>query len=155
MTNVLRALALCSLVIAGPALGQTLLLDVTTTLPLAATMDNPCTAAPEAIVFAGTTNLVQRVWLLPDGRLRLQVAEATAMQGQQPGLLSPVTYAISGTSERDMDVDPVAFELLSFKKVSRSAGLDDNFHSVLVLAFDPQRLQLQAKLEGACDTGLP
>ena len=155
MTYVLRALTLAALVATGPALGQTLLLDVSLTLPLAATMDNPCTAAPEAIAFTGSTHLVQRVWLLPDGRLRLQYAEATAMQGQEPASLTPMTYAISGTSERDLDVDPVAFELLSFKKVGRTAGLDDNFHSVLVLAFDPQRLQLQAKLEGACDTGLP
>jgi hypothetical protein len=155
MTNKVRALALAALLAAGPALGQTLLLDITTTLPLAATMDNPCTAAPEVIAFTGSTSLAQRVWLMPDGRLRVQYAEATAMQGQEPGSLTPVTYAVSGTSERDLEIDPVAFELLSFKKVARTAGLDDNFHSVLVLAFDPQRLQLQAKLEGACDTGLP
>jgi len=155
MTNVIRALAAASVLAAAPAAGQTLLLDVTTTLPLAAALDNPCTATPEAIAFTGSTNLAQRVWLMPDGKLRLQYAESTAMQGQEPGLLTSVTYAVSGTSERDLEFDPMAFEILDFKKVGRTAGTDDNFHSVLVLAFDPQNLQLQLKLEGACDNGMP
>ena len=156
MKHTLRAaLAAAALVAAAPVLGQTLLLDISTTLPLAAALDNPCTAAPEAIAFTGATALSQRVWLMPDGKFRLQYAENTAMQGEQPGGLTPVTYGISGASERDLEIDPVAFEVLSFKKVSRTAGLDDNFHTVLVLAFDPQNLQLRASLESACDTGQP
>jgi hypothetical protein len=156
MTHTLRtALAAAALVAAAPALGQTLLLDISTTVPLAAALDNPCTVAPEAIAFTGNTAISQRVWLMPDGKFRLQYAENTAMQGQQAGSLTPVTYAISGASERDLEVDPVAFEVLSFKKVSRTAGLDDNFYTVLVLSFDPQNLQLRASLESACDTGLP
>ena len=144
---------------AVPAVAQTLLLDVTATVPLAAVLDNPCTTALEAIAFTGSTNLQQRVWLMPDGRLRLQFAEATTLSGLNT--LAPINplvpaqpYTVSAPGQQDLEIDPFAIEILQFKKVAR-AGVDDNFHSVLVLAFDPQNLQLQAGLEAACDNGQP
>jgi hypothetical protein len=159
MTNVLRFLtAAAALIGAAPAIGQTLLLDVTQTLPLAGALDNPCTVTPEAIAFTGSTNLTQRVWLLPNGNFRLQFYESTSLQGQEAAavgsLLGPLKYVVSGESNQDLEVEPFGFEVLQYKKVQRDGGAD-NFHSVLVLAFDPQNLQLQAKLEGACDNGMP
>jgi hypothetical protein len=139
-------------VAAAPAGAQVLLADVDTTVPLAATLDNPCTAAAEAIVFQGTAALRQRVWLLPSGNLRLQLAESTSLNGAMP--LSPATYTVSGGSERDLEFDPAGFSMLQFKKVQQ-AGVTDNFHSVLVMSFDPQSLQIQLGLEGACDNGMP
>ena len=82
MTKILRMFLTAALLAgAAPVVAQTLLLDVTATVPLAAVLDNPCTAATEAIAFTGSTNLQQRVWLMPDGRLRLQFVEATSMSG--------------------------------------------------------------------------
>ena len=160
MTKILRMfLAAALLAGAAPALAQTLLLDVATTLPLAAVLDNPCTTAPEAIAFNGSTNLQQRVWLMPDGRIRLQFAEATNLTGQD-GLLPinpltpPAPYTVASSGQQDLEVDPFELEILQFKKVAR-AGSDDNFHSVLVLTFDPQNLQLRVGLEAACDNGRP
>jgi hypothetical protein len=158
MTNVLRALTAATiLTTAVPALGQVLLLDLNTTIPTVGTLDNPCTPQLETIVFQGSTSLSQRVWLLPDGNVRLQFAESTAMEGMDSAaptslLAAPVKYAVSASGEQDLEFEPTAFEVLQFKKVE---GTNDNFHSVLVLAFDPQKLRLELKLEGACDDGMP
>ncbi len=157
MTHIFRALMAATILLAAaPASGQTLLLDVNTSVPLWATLDNPCTPEPEAILFQGSTELLQRVWLMPDGNLRLQVAENTALQGVDSlgGLLSGAKYAVAGASQKDLEFNPGAFSLLLFKKVARD-GAADNFHSVLVLAFDPQNLHLQLGLEAACDNGQP
>lgn len=160
MTKILRTfLAAALLAGAAPVVAQTLLLDAAVTVPLAAVLDNPCTATAEAIAFSGSTNLQQRVWLMPDGRLRLQFVEATSLSGQNTlAPLDPLApaqpYTVSAAGQQDIEIDPLAIEILQFKKVSR-AGTDDNFHSVLVLAFDPQNLQLQAGLEAACDNGQP
>jgi hypothetical protein len=160
MTNILRALSAAALVAAAaPAAGQTLLLDLTQTLPLVGTLDNPCTAQLEAIAFTGSTNLSQRVWLLPDGNIRLQLAETTSLEGLDgaaaPSLLAPPPkYTVSASGAQDLEFAPLAIDVLQFKKVSQ-VGTDDNFHSVLVLAFDPQSLKLEVKLEGACDNGMP
>lgn len=160
MTKILRMfLAAALLAGAAPVVAQTLLLDATATLPLAAVLDNPCTTTTEAIAFTGSTNLQQRVWLMPDGRLRLQFTEATNLSGLNG--LAPINplvpsqpYTVSAPGQQDIEIDPLAIEILQFKKVVR-AGSDDNFHSVLVLAFDPQNLQLRAGLEAACDNGQP
>jgi hypothetical protein len=160
MTKILRMfLAAALLAGAAPVVAQTLLLDVAVTLPLAGVLDNPCTTATEAIAFTGSTNLQQRVWLMPDGRLRLQFSEATSLSGLNTlapfNPLAPAQpYTVSAPGQQDLEIDPFAIEILQFKKVAR-AGSDDNFHSVLVLAFDPQNLQLQAGLEAACDNGQP
>ena len=160
MTKILRMfLASALLASAAPALAQTLLLDVATTLPLAGVLDNPCTTAPEAIAFSGSTNLQQRVWLMPDGRIRLQFAEATNLTGQNGlapinPLTPPAPYTVAAAGQQDIEIDPFELEILQFKKVAR-AGADDNFHSVLVLTFDPQNLQLRVGLEAACDNGQP
>jgi len=61
---------------------------------------------------------------------------------------------VSAPGQQDLEIDPFELEILQFKKVAR-AGSDDNFHSVLVLAFNPQSLQLQVGLEAACDNGQP
>jgi len=159
MTKTLRTLA-AALLAAGalPAAGQTLLLDVNLTLPLAAVLDNPCTPQVEAIAFTGTTALAQRVWLLPDGNLRLQFDETTSISGVNTlgGLLGggAAKYAVSGSSVQDLEFSPLSFSVLRYKKVVRE-GTADNFHSVLVLAFDPQNLRLQLSLEPACDDGMP
>ena len=160
MTKIFRMFVAAALLAgAVPALAQTLLLDVTATVPLAAVLDNPCTTATEAIAFTGSTNLQQRVWLMPDGRLRLQFVEATSMSGTNTlapfnPLSPPQPYTVSAPGQQDLEIDPFDLEILQFKKVSR-AGADDNFHSVLVLAFNPQSLQLQVGLEAACDNGQP
>lgn len=156
MSKIFRTLTAAALLAAaGPALSQTLLLDLNTSLPMAATLDNPCTAETEAIAFSGTTQLAQRVWLLPSGNLRLQIAENTALEGVDTlKLLGPMKYVVAGASESDYEFDPVSLSVLQFKKVN-SAGLSDNFHSVLVMAFDPENLQVQLGLEAACDNGQP
>jgi len=160
MTKIFRMFVAAALLAgAAPALAQTLLLDVTATVPLAAVLDNPCTTAPEAIAFSGSTNLQQRVWLMPDGRLRLQLVEATGLSGLDAlAPLNPLApqqpYTVSAPGQQDLEIDPFDLEILQFKKVAR-AGTDDNFHSVLVLAFNPQSLQLQVGLEAACDNGQP
>lgn len=156
MTKILKSFV-SALVIsaAAPAMGQTLLLDVSTTVPLAAVLDNACTPELETIAFQGTVDLSQRVWLTPDGLVRLQVAERTAMQGvnTSAGLLGSPKYTFDATGQRDLEFDPVALGLVMFKKVVHP-GLDD-FHALLVLDFDPQNLQLKVSLEGACDNGQP
>jgi hypothetical protein len=160
MKTIFRALTAATLLAAAlPAVGQVLLLDVAQTIPVAGVLDNPCTPEPEALAFAGSTNLTQRVWLLPDGQLRLQFMETTAMEGKDtvavPTLLTPaIKYAVSGSSWQDFSFEPLALSVLQYKKVVRE-GADDNFHSVLVLDFDPQNLQVALKLEGACDNGMP
>jgi hypothetical protein len=157
MTKIWQASAAAAiLMVAMPAVAQQLLLDVNTTVPMASTMDNPCTAEPETIVFQGSTKLMQRVWLLPSGNLRLQISEQTALEGFNSAapLLGPtVKYVVSGDSENDLEFEPLAFSLLKFKKVN--GGSPDEFHSVLVLDFDPQNLKLNLSLEPACDNGMP
>lgn len=160
MTKIFRVFfALASVAAALPAAAQTLLLDATLTVPLAAVLDNPCTTVPEAIAFSGSANLKQRVYLMPDGRLRLQFAETTSMSGTNTlapanPLAPPAPYTVSSAGEQDLEIDPFDIEILQFKKVAR-AGSDDNFHSILVLAFSPTNLQLQVGLEAACDNGQP
>jgi hypothetical protein len=156
--NTVRALAAATLLAAATAAaGQTLLLDINQSIPMGGLLDNPCTVEPEAVLFQGATQLTQRVWLLPDGNLRLQVAERTNMEGVNTlasPLAPPLKYVVAADSEYDLEFDPGAFSILNFKKVNRQ-GVNDNFHSVLVLAFDPQKLRLELKLEGACDNGMP
>jgi hypothetical protein len=157
MTNIFRAVSAAAMIVAAaPAAGQVLLLDVATTVPMAGTLDNPCTPLPEAIVFSGSTALAQRLWLLPDGNLRLQFYESTAMAGQAvtSPLLPAVKYAFSGEAQQDLVFEPLAISVLQYKKVQQ-AGASDNFHAVLVLSIDPQNLRVDLKLEGACDNGMP
>jgi hypothetical protein len=158
MKSVLRVLAVAvTMMVAAPAVGQVLLLDLTTSVPLAAAMDNPCTAETEAIAFQGATELTQKVWLMPVGTLRLQVAERTAMQGSDTLatlLGSGAKYVVDAAGSRDVEFDPVALSLVMFKKVTRE-GSADNFHSALVMDFDPQTLRLNLSLEAACDNGQP
>jgi hypothetical protein len=152
MRNPRHLVAAALLAAAAPVSAQVLLADVATSVPLAAILDNPCTPEAEAIAFNGATALRQRVWLLPSGNLRLQLAESTSLSGSAP--LSTAAYAVSGASEKDLEFDPVGFSILQFKKVQQD-GVTDNFHSVLVMAFDPQSLKLDLNLEGACDNGMP
>lgn len=156
MNNALRTIAAAAgVLVAAPAIAQVLLLDVNTTVPLAAAMDNPCTPEVETIAFQGTTELAQRVWLLPDGSFRLQVGERTAMQGVDTAALlgTGSKYALDAVGQRDLEFSPGSLSLVMFKKVSHAVA--DNFHAALVMAFDPQRLHLQLGLEPACDNGQP
>jgi hypothetical protein len=152
MKNLRHLMAAALVAAAAPASAQVLLAEVSTNVPLAAVLDNPCTPEAEAIAFSGATALRQRVWLLPSGNLRLQLSESTTLNGS--AALSAAAYAVSGASEKDLEFDPVGFSILQFKKVQQQ-GVTDNFHSVLVMAFDPQSLKLDLKLEGACDNGMP
>lgn len=160
MTKILRMfLAPVLLSSALPATAQTLLLDVNASVPLAAVLDNPCTTRAEAIAFSGSTALHQRVYLMPDGRFRLQFSESTTLSGTDAlaplnPLVPPAPYTVSSVGQQDIEIDPWDIEILQFKKVAR-AGSDDNFHSILVLAFDPANLQFKVGLEAACDNGQP
>src|SRR5438270_2547445 len=136
MTRIAFALA-AVLLSAIPAYAQILLIDLDQSVPMAATMDNPCSAQTEAIVFTGTTQLAQRVWLMPNGNLRLQIAEQTTMQGQDGAILvgtSP-TYAVAGRNIYDLEFVPDSVTLWDYQKVTNSAGVNDNFHSVITLDF--------------------
>lgn len=156
MTTLVRTLsAAAMLAAAAPAAAQVLLLDVNVNLPLAAVLDNPCTTQAEAIALQGSTDLAQRVWLMPDGNLRLQFNETTTMSGiDTSALLNPTKYSVAGSSVQDLEFSPLSFSVLQFKKVEREGGAD-NFHSVLVLSFDPANLRLQVGVEPACDDGMP
>jgi hypothetical protein len=153
------ALSGAALLGSASALGQVLLLDIPAlNVPLAAVLDNPCTAATEAIAFQGSAQLSQRVWQLVDGSLRVQITESTTLAGEDTAvLLAPrPQYSAAGYSESDLELLPASFTVLSYKKVMRPAGMvDDNFHSLLVLEFDPSTLKLSVKLAGICETGAP
>jgi hypothetical protein len=141
-----------------PALGQTLLVDLSLKVPLAAAMDNPCSAQVEAILLQGTADVQQRVWQMPDGKLRLQIMEQTALQGTDSavllGAVSP-TYSVSAGSIYDVEFVPDSITIWDYKKVGNSAGALDNFHSVLAIDFDPGSLKVNLSLAPACDNGLP
>jgi hypothetical protein len=142
---------------AVPAAAQTLLLDIDQSVPMALTMDNPCTPQAEAIAFQGTTQLAQRVWLMPNGKFRLQVSEQTALQGQDAAMLlgtSP-TYAVSVGAIYDLEFIPDSVTIWDYQRVTKSAGTPDNFHSVLTIDFDPQTLKINLSLAPACDDGVP
>jgi hypothetical protein len=121
-------------------------------------MDNPCTAQVEAILLQGTADLQQRVWLMPDGKLRLQIAEQTALQGTNSavllGAVSP-TYTVSAGSIYDLEFIPDSITIWDYKQVGNSAAILDNFHSVLAIDFDPSSLKVNLSLAPACDNGLP
>ena len=146
-----------SLVGAVPAGAQTLLLDTNLTVPMAATMDDPCSSTVEAIVFQGTTQLAQRVWLLGNGNFRLQIVEQTALQGQDSAILlgtSP-TYTVSAPSNIDIEFMPDSVTVWDYKQVTNNGATQDNFHSVLAMDFDPTSLKLNLSLAPACSDGLP
>jgi hypothetical protein len=163
------ALALAAgLLAAAPAAGQLLppadplptgevsLLRVDQTLPLIGTVDNPCTAEVEAIAFDGDVRLVQEVWQLPDGNLRLLVSERTSLQGRNTLPLgeSGPRYAVDAAGTTDMEFAAQSLSVHNYKRVF-SEGMNDNFHTVLVLAFDPSTLKLDLRLEGSCDSDAP
>jgi hypothetical protein len=141
----------------APVLGQTLLLDVNQTIPLAATLDNPCTGQLEAIAFQGSAQLAQRVWAMPSGTVRLQTIEQTTMQGQDTAALlgGSAKYAFTGTSGMDAEFNPGSASIMNYKKVIRDTGTADNFHAILIMDFDPSTLKLNLKIGGACDDGSP
>jgi hypothetical protein len=133
--------------------GEVQLLALDQTVPLAAVLDNPCTAAVEAVAFEGSTHLIQEIRQTPLG-LRLIIWERTFLQGTDTLLLggSGPIYAVDAVSHPDVEFAPDSVSLYSHKKV---LGTDDNFHAVLVLDFHPSSLQIDLRLEGACDNGLP
>src|SRR5215213_683675 len=110
---------LAALVLLGcaPAFGQTLLGRINQAIPMVAVLDNPCTAQPEIIRFEGTTQVQQTVWLMADGKLRLQVAEQTTMQGKDAAapLGTSPTYGFSGSSNMDEESVPASVSILSYK----------------------------------------
>ena len=144
---------------AGSASAQTQLLVVDQAVPMAATLDNPCTAAIEAIAFTGTTNLHQEVWLMPGGTTRLVVAETTTLQGSDTALplgTPGPTYSVAASQTVDAEFNPGAATLYNYKKVvSSDATASDNFYTVLVVDFDPNSLRLNLGLESSCGDGAP
>jgi hypothetical protein len=140
----------------SPTAGDAKLLAFEQDVPLIGVLDNPCTAEVEAIAFDGATHLVQEVWQLANGNLRLIVSEHTSVSGQNTLPLGPSgpRYAAYGPGKADLEFAAASVSLLSHKKVL-SEGMDTNFHAVLVLDFDPSTLKLDLKLEGSCDNGLP
>lgn len=148
-------LTLLMIGMAQPAAAQVQVLGIDQNVPLAATLDNPCTSELEAIAFSGAVHLVQEVWLMPDSRLRLIVQEETRLHGENTAVLPPATsprYSVAGSSKSDVEFAPGAASLMSYKKVVNDVA-EDNFHAVLVLAFDPTTYRLDLRLEGACSSG--
>lgn len=148
------ALALTvALFVAGTASAQTQVLNVSQDVPLAATLDNPCTTTVEAIAFTGTTHIDQQVWLGPTGSLRLIVGESASLSGTDTlNAVSP-TYTASGTDSFDAEFAPGAVSIYDAKKVNNSSGAQDNFYVVVQLDFDPTSLKLTPTLTASC--GLP
>jgi hypothetical protein len=144
-----------ALVAPAPAGAQVRLLTLDQTVPIAATLDNPCTAVQEAVAFQGTVHLVEEVWQTPTGALRLIVSEETSIQGRDLLVLFgwPL-YTAAGTSDADIEALPRSLSIQSYKKVF-AQGIDDNFHVVLAMVFDPSTLKIDLGLRGACDAGLP
>lgn len=139
---------------AGGTSANVLLLSLQQTVPLLATLDNPCTPASEAIAFTGATRLTEEVWQMASGNLRLILQEDTSIQGRDTLLLGGPRYAADGPSSIDLELAPGSVSVFSFKKVLTEAA-DDNFHTVLVMVFDPSTLNIQVGLAGACDSGQP
>ena len=144
-----------SLFAAAPVSAQTQLLSIQQDVPMAATLDNPCTAGPEAIAFTGTTHINQEVWLMPGGTTRLIVSESTSLSVTDTllGLASPI-YTATGCDEIDAEFNPGAASIYNYKKVINSAT-QDNFHAIVALDFDPNSLRLNLSLQGACSDGSP
>jgi hypothetical protein len=120
----------------------------TETREISSTLDNPCTAAREAIAFTGGMRLKQQAWTTTDGRYRVLLHETTSIQGKDAA--GNLTYA-SGSSTSDIVYQPTLFTLLIFKKMNTP----DQFHAVFVLDIDPVTGLITVKLEAACDNGLP
>jgi len=144
-----------SLFAAAPASAQVQLLSVQQDVPMAATLDNPCTVAPEAIAFTGTTHIDQQVWLMPGGTTRLVVSETTSLSGTDTllGAASPI-YQVSGCDSIDVEFNPGAATLYNYKQVTNSAS-QDNFHVIVQLDFDPSSLRLTPGLQASCSDGSP
>ena len=147
-----------ALLAATPAAAQTRVLNIEQLeVPLAVTLDNPCTAGIEAIAFTGKTLLNQEVWLMPEGRTRLVISESTTLQGTNTAVLfgtpSP-TYLASSSNDTDVEFYPGAASLYNYKKVNNSAT-PDNFYTILNLDFDPNSLRLNLSVSAACDDGSP
>jgi hypothetical protein len=147
--------ALCFFAAAPTASAQTQLLNVSVDVPLAATLDNPCTTALEAIAFTGTTHIDQQVWLMPGGTTRLVLGENTSISGKDilRGPLSP-NYSAASADLTDVEFNPGAATLYNYKKVINSAG-QDNFHVIVAFSSDANSLQLTPALQVACDDGSP
>jgi hypothetical protein len=142
---------------AGSASAQTQLLNVDQELPLAAVLDNPCTAAVEAISFTGKTQMHQEVWLMPGDKPRIVLDESTTLQGTDTAVLfgeASATYVASSSNSLDLEFFPGPATLMNFKKVNNTASPDD-FHVILTLDFDPLSLKLTPSLAVACNDGSP
>ena len=150
------AVALC-LLVTLPASAQVQLLNIHQDVPVAATLDNPCTSAIEAIAFTGTTHLDQQVWLMPGGTTRLAVADSTLIQGTDalvPPLIGSPTYTGSGSDAVDAEFNPGAATIYNYKQVTNSAN-SGVFYVIVQVDFDPGTLQLNVSLSASCDDGSP
>jgi hypothetical protein len=155
-TTLIFALAFV-LVGVGSASAQTQLLKIEQDIPLAATLNNPCTAANELITFTGWTHLNQEVWLMPGGTTRLVVSDSTTLQGKDSllPLISSPTYSASGTDSVDVEFSPGAASIYNYKKVVSSSGSQDNFYTVVALDFDPASLRINVSVTAECADGSP
>ena len=141
-----------TIIISDVADTPTELLSLHQNVPLVATLDNPCTGVAEAIAFTGAVELRQTVWKMPDGRLRLYLYERTAMHGKDTLAPDGPKYGFAGESEMDVEFAPGSATLMIHKKVANSRG-DDDFHAMLLVAFDPASLRLDLRVEGVCGDG--
>jgi len=112
------------------------------------TLDNPCTAVPEAISVDGNMQLTTYVGTMADGRSRVWLTETTAIQGTDA--VGNVTYA-SGSSTDDVTYGPGPFTLLKYKKMNTP----DQFHAVFVMDFNPVTGEFTVTLQADCSNGLP
>jgi hypothetical protein len=144
-----------SLFAAAPASAQMQLLNIQQDVPMAATLDNPCTAGTEAIAFTGTTHVNQQVWSMPGGSIRLILGEVTTLSGTDIllGVASPL-YTAGGGNETDAEFNPGAASIYNYKQVISSAS-QDNFHTIVTFDFDPNSLCLNLSLQGSCSDGSP
>jgi hypothetical protein len=99
--------------------------------------------------------MVEEVWPAANGNLRLILSEQTAVQGRDLLALSggPL-YSAAGASEADVKFRSGSLSILSHKKVT-AEGVNDNFHAILVMVFDPSTLTIDLGLKGAYDGGQP
>jgi len=138
-----------------PASAQVKLLDIQQDVPLAATLDNPCTSAIEAIAFTGTTHLNQQVWMMPGGTTRLIVSESTNIQGINTLMpFGSPTYTGSGADSIDVEFNPGAASIYNAKKVINSAS-PDPFYAIVSLDFDPASLRMNIGVQSSCSDGSP
>jgi hypothetical protein len=117
------------------AVADTKLVDLNTMLPFVPfTTDNPCTPAPEIIVFEGFSHLHVQMFLTDTATLRFKrQSNSHAMGKDAAGLM----YVASSESHSDFTV-PSSVTSVTERTQSRviSQGPQDNFFIIIKTTFD-------------------